>query len=66
MTYVQTETATQSKLVLRVLMHLRGGRINHSTACFADNALTSFHRQCVATCREDQGNEEISLRWQDS
>jgi hypothetical protein len=37
MTYVQTETARQSELVLRVLMHPRERKINHSTACFAEN-----------------------------
>jgi hypothetical protein len=34
--------------------------------CDGSRSLTSFHRQYVAACREDRGNQEISLRWQDS
>ena len=37
MTYVQTETAKQSEVVLTVLMHLRNGKIKDATACFAEN-----------------------------
>ena len=37
MTCVQTETATQSEVVLTVLTHLRDGRINDATAWFAEN-----------------------------
>ena len=37
MTCNQTETATPRQLVQTVLMHLRDGRVNDATACFAGN-----------------------------
>jgi steroid delta-isomerase-like uncharacterized protein len=37
MTYVETETAMQSEVVLAVLTHLKDGEIQEATACFAEN-----------------------------
>lgn len=37
MTLVQTETATQSEVVLTLLKHLSDGKIKDATACFAEN-----------------------------
>jgi ketosteroid isomerase-like protein len=36
MTYIETETAIQSEVVLTVLMHLKDGKIHEATACFAE------------------------------
>jgi ketosteroid isomerase-like protein len=36
MTYVETETATRSEVVLTVLKHLKDGKIRDATACFAE------------------------------
>ena len=36
MTYVETETAIRSEVVLTVLMHLKDGNIQDAIACFAD------------------------------
>ena len=36
MTYVETENAMQSEVVLTVLMHLKDGKIQEATACFAE------------------------------
>jgi steroid delta-isomerase-like uncharacterized protein len=37
MTYVQTDTATPSEVVVAVMAHLRNGEINEATAFFADS-----------------------------
>jgi steroid delta-isomerase-like uncharacterized protein len=37
MTYVQTDTATPSEVVVAVIAHLRNGEINEATAFFADS-----------------------------
>jgi steroid delta-isomerase-like uncharacterized protein len=36
MTYVETETAIASEVVSTVLMHLKDGKIQDATACFAE------------------------------
>ena len=36
MTYVETETAIRSEVVLTVLMHLKDGNIQDAMACFAE------------------------------